>query len=54
MGRDAGWIAMEATNISRDVNICLIPESEFGNTVLIEIYMESMEYWNMFTIKSNS
>ena len=35
MGRDAGWIAMEATNISRDVNICLIPESEFGKIPVI-------------------
>ena len=35
MGRDAGWIAMEATNISRDVNICLIPESEFGTKGVI-------------------
>ena len=25
MGRDAGFIAMEATNASRDVNICLVP-----------------------------
>lgn len=25
MGRDAGFIAMEATNASRDVDICLIP-----------------------------
>lgn len=30
MGRDAGFIAMEATNGSRDVNICLVPEFPFG------------------------
>jgi 6-phosphofructokinase 1 len=29
MGRDAGFIAMEASNSSRDVNICLIPEAKF-------------------------
>ena len=29
MGRDAGWIAMEATNASRDVNVCLVPEFKF-------------------------
>ena len=29
MGRHAGFIAMEATNASRDVNVCLIPEFEF-------------------------
>lgn len=30
MGRDAGFIAMEATNASRDVDICLIPEAKFS------------------------
>ena len=30
MGRDAGFIAMEATNASRDVNVCLIPEATFS------------------------
>lgn len=35
MGRDAGFIAMEATNASRDVNICLIPEFPFGRNVFI-------------------
>ena len=29
MGRHAGFIAMEAVNASRDVNICLIPEFQF-------------------------
>jgi 6-phosphofructokinase 1 len=29
MGRHAGFIAMEAANASRDVNICLIPEFKF-------------------------
>lgn len=32
MGRDAGWIAMEATNASRDVNVCVVPEFKFGKT----------------------
>lgn len=35
MGRDAGWIAMEATNASRDVNVCLVPEFKFGTCKLI-------------------
>lgn len=35
MGRDAGFIAMEATNASRDVNICLIPEFPFGSSLII-------------------
>ena len=26
MGRHAGYIAMEASSASRDVNICLVPE----------------------------
>jgi 6-phosphofructokinase len=30
MGRDAGFIAMEATNASRDVDVCLIPEAKFS------------------------
>lgn len=30
MGRNAGFIAMEATNASRDVDLCLIPESPFS------------------------
>jgi 6-phosphofructokinase 1 len=30
MGRHAGFIAMEATNSSRDVDVCLIPEFPFG------------------------
>mmetsp|Transcript_3340 Transcript_3340/g.4826 ORF Transcript_3340/g.4826 Transcript_3340/m.4826 type:complete len:122 (-) Transcript_3340:112-477(-) len=29
MGRDAGFITMEACNASRDVNIALVPEFEF-------------------------
>ena len=29
MGRYAGFIAMEASAASRDVNICLIPEFKF-------------------------
>lgn len=30
MGRSAGFIAMEATNASRNVHICLIPEFKFN------------------------
>ncbi|EGR34352.1 phosphofructokinase, putative [Ichthyophthirius multifiliis] len=30
MGRAAGFIAMEATNASRDVNLCLVPEFKFN------------------------
>jgi 6-phosphofructokinase 1 len=30
MGRGAGFIAMEATNASRDVNICLVPEFKYN------------------------
>lgn len=30
MGRHAGFIAMEAVNASRIVNICLIPEFKFN------------------------
>lgn len=29
MGRNAGFIAMSASNASRDVNICLLPEFKF-------------------------
>jgi len=29
MGRQAGFIAMEATNAARDVHICLVPEFKF-------------------------
>ena len=29
MGRYAGFIAMEAVNASREVNVCLIPEFKF-------------------------
>ena len=39
MGRNAGFIAMEAANASRDVNICLIPEFKFelyGDRGLLE------------------
>ena len=36
MGRNAGFIAMEASNSSRDVDVCLIPEFEFGNWLLIK------------------
>jgi len=29
MGRNAGFIAMSASNASRDVNVCLLPEFKF-------------------------
>ncbi len=29
MGRHAGFIAMEASSASRDVNVCLVPEFKF-------------------------
>lgn len=29
MGRDSGFIAMNASTSSRDVNFCLIPEQKF-------------------------
>jgi 6-phosphofructokinase 1 len=28
MGRDAGWVALAASDAARHVNICLIPEFE--------------------------
>lgn len=49
MGRDAGFIAMEATNASRDVNICLIPEFPFGILLVIQISMGPMESWSIST-----
>lgn len=30
MGRYAGFIAMEATNASRDAHVCLVPEFKFN------------------------
>lgn len=39
MGRNAGFIAMDAANASRNVNICLVPEFKFdlnGPTGLLE------------------
>lgn len=41
MGRDAGFIAMEATNASRDVDICLIPEAKFSISLFIQTSMEN-------------
>ncbi len=42
MGRSAGFIAMEATNASRDVHVCLVPEFKYKlygeNGVLEYIY----------------
>lgn len=42
MGRSAGFIAMEATNASRDVHVCLVPEFKFNlygkNGVLEYVY----------------
>ena len=48
MGRDAGFIAMQATNTSRDVDVCLIPEFQFGIYYFIKIYMENMVFLNTF------
>jgi 6-phosphofructokinase len=31
MGRDAGWVALAASDAARHVNICLIPEFEVRN-----------------------
>lgn len=39
MGRNAGFITMEACNASRDANICLVPEFKFdlyGDNGLLE------------------
>ena len=44
MGRNAGFIAMEASNASRDVNLCLIPESPFSKNELKQKFMEKMEF----------
>lgn len=30
MGRCAGFIAMEASSASRDVNVCLVPEFKYN------------------------
>lgn len=38
MGRDAGWVALAASDAARHVNICLIPEFEF------ELYGEEGVY----------
>ena len=47
MGRNAGFIAMNASNASRDVDICLVPEFKFGKSVsYIDLYGDNgvMEY----------
>ena len=44
MGRNAGFIAMEASNASRDVNLCLIPESPFSKYELKQKFMDKMEF----------
>lgn len=42
MGRNAGFIAMEATNASRDVDVCLIPEAQFSNKRLyVDLFGEN-------------
>jgi len=50
MGRSAGFIAMEACNASRDVNICLVPEFKF------QIYGDEglLEYVYQFLLKNRS
>lgn len=37
MGRDSGFIALEAAIASGDVNLCLIPEAPFDVDVVIEL-----------------
>ncbi|EGR34828.1 hypothetical protein IMG5_000550 [Ichthyophthirius multifiliis] len=47
MGRSAGFIAMEATNASRDVHVCLVPEFKFNlygkNGVLEYVYQRLLK-----------
>jgi 6-phosphofructokinase len=35
MGRDAGWVALAASDAARHVNICLIPEFEVKKIKII-------------------
>lgn len=46
MGRYAGFIAMEASSASRDVNICLVPEFKYnfhGKNGLLEYIAHRLE-----------
>lgn len=46
MGRYAGFIAMESSSASRDVNICLVPEFKFnvhGKNGLLEYIAHRLE-----------
>ena len=46
MGRYAGFIAMEASSASRDVNICLVPEFKYnvnGKNGLLEYISNRLE-----------
>ena len=46
MGRFAGFIAMEASSASRDVNICLVPEFKFdinGSKGLLEYVVKRLK-----------
>ena len=49
MGRNAGFIAMSATNGSRDVDVCLIPEFKFGRDSAIQICTGLVECWSTST-----
>lgn len=45
-GRSCGFIAMGATNASRDINICLIPEAPinlYGDTGVLEYILKRLE-----------
>jgi hypothetical protein len=37
MGRDAGWVALAASDAARHVNICLIPEFEVKKIKIINL-----------------
>lgn len=46
MGRYAGFIALEASNASRDVNVCLIPEFKFklyGDNGVLEYVFQRLK-----------
>jgi len=46
MGRYAGFIAMEASSASRDVNVCLVPEFKYniqGKNGLLEYVIQRLK-----------
>lgn len=46
MGRNAGFIAMNASNASRDVDICLVPEFKFdlyGDNGVMEYIFDELK-----------